>query len=154
MTTNLKPTILTKKDFFQIEECNCGKNPFKYHDSSKNVYTSKCSYTREEYDLKTKKWVHSKKQPCNFYCVYYAERPIFKEINKTLIKKAQKIPDKDLVLEEKLRLLFRFVFISNHTSTLDEINVLVQHNLRRETRKIFYFPSTSQLMRISHYESL
>ena len=153
MKENVSPTVLIKKDFLQINECNCGKNPFRYHDASKNIYVAKCPFVKEEFEIKTKKWIASKKQPCEFYCVYYGERPVFEEIKQTLIIKAQKNPDKNLVLEEKLRLLFRFVFVSNHTATLDEINILVKNSLRREPRKVYYYPSPGH-MRISHYESL
>ena len=154
MTTVKKPTILTKNAFFQIDECNCGKKPFSYHNTSKNEYYSKCTLTKEEFDIKTKKWVVSKKQPCNFYCVYFGERPvILEEVKKVLIVKANKILDVNKILEEKLRLLFKFVFVSNHTATLDEINVLVTNNLKRESRKPYYYPSPGH-MRISHYESI
>ena len=153
MKENIFPKILTKKAFFQIEECNCGKNPFRYHNITKNSYFVKCPLSNEELDIKTKKWVTSKKQPCDFFCVYHGERPVFNEIKNTLIKKAQKNKDKDTILEEKLRLLFQFVFVSNHSSTLDEINILVKNNLRKEPRKAFYFPSPGHL-RISHYETL
>ena len=154
MVSVTKPTILTKNAFFQIDECNCGKKPFSYHNTSKNEYYSKCTLTKEEYDIKSKKWVVNKKQPCNFYCVYFGERPTFlEEVKKVLIVKANKILDVNKILEEKLRLLFKFVFISNHTATLDEINVLVVNNLKRESRKPYYYPSPGH-MRISHYESL
>ena len=79
--------------------------------------------------------------------------PVFQQIN-TILKKACVVKvDKDVALEEKLRLLFRFVFVSNHTSTLDEINILVKNNLKRESRKVYYYPSIGH-MRISHYETL
>ena len=152
MVTPLKPVFLTKKDFFQIEECHCGKKPFSYHNSTKNQHIVKCNSSKEEYDIKTRKWILSKKQPCDLFYIYNGERQVFQEINKRLVQKAQRLPDKDKVLEEKLRLLFQFVLVSNHTSTLDEINILVKNNLRMETRKTFYFPSIGPL-KISHYES-
>ena len=147
------PLVLTKKDFLQIEECNCGKKPFKYIDTSKNIYTSKCNYTKEEYDVKSKKWIISKKQPCDFYCVYYGDRPIFEEVKKIIIKKAQKLQDPNKILYETLKGLFRFVFVSNHTATLDEINILVKNSLKKEPRKVYYYPSPGHL-RISHFELL
>ena len=42
--------------------------------------------------------------------------------------------------------------MSNHSSTLDEINILVKNSLKREPRKTFYFPSIGRFNRISHYE--
>ena len=36
----VRPQILTKKDFFQIEECYCGKNPFRYTDVTNNIYVA------------------------------------------------------------------------------------------------------------------
>ena len=89
MKENVKPAVLTKKDFLQIEECNCGKNPFKYHDVSKNMFVVKCNTTKEDFDLKTKKWIPSKKPPCDMHCVYYGERPVFEEVKNTLVKRAQ-----------------------------------------------------------------
>ncbi len=153
MAEKIRPVLLTKKDFFQIEECYCGKYPFRYTNVSKNQYIAKCNYTGVDYDPKEKKTVPSKKQPCTFYCIYHDSRPVFQEIKNTLIKKTGNETNKDQALEEKLKLLFRFVFVSNHTSTLDEINILVKNSLRREPRKVFYFPSIGSL-RISHYESL
>jgi hypothetical protein len=148
-----RPKVLTRNDFFSIEECDCGKHPFRYHNTSKNEFVLKCSITKDEYDIKLKKWVVNKKQPCDLFCIYYAERPVFQQIN-TILKKACVVKvDKDVALEEKLRLLFRFVFVSNHTSTLDEINILVKNNLKRESRKVYYYPSIGH-MRISHYETL
>ena len=153
MARPILPTFLSKKDFFQIEQCKCGKNPFKYHNTSKNEFVAKCNTPTEEFDIKMKKWVVSKKQPCGFYCIYPAERPIFEEIKKTLIVKAKSVSkDKNKVLEEKLKLLFQFVFISNHTSTLDEINILVRNSLKQEPRKIYYTEGIYK--KISHYESL
>jgi len=154
MSENKRPTFLTKKDFFQIEECKCGKSPFRYKDISKNVYVAKCPFVKEELDIKTRKWVQSKKQPCDMHIIFCEERPVFEEVKNTLIKRAQQLPNKDSVLEEKLKLLFRFVFVSRHTSTLDEINILVKNTLHREPRKVYYFPSSDGNMRISHYEPL
>ena len=154
MMENKRPTFLTKKDFFQIEECKCGKSPFRYQDVSKNQFIQKCNSVKEEFDIKTRKWVQSKKQPCDTYNVFCGERPVFQEVKNTLIKRAQQLPNKDRVLEEKLKLLFRFVFVSRHTATLDEINILVRNSLHREPRKVYYFPSSDGHMRISHYEPL
>ena len=153
MAENIRPELLTKKDFFQIDECYCGKHPFRYLNVSKNQHFAKCNYTKEEYDPREQKMVAAKKQPCTFYCAFYDSRPVFQEIKNTLIKKVSVTLDRDSALEEKLKLLFRFVFISNHTSTLDEINILVKNSLRREPRKVYYFPSPGHL-RISHYEPL
>ena len=150
---NKKPIPLTKKDFFNIEECNCGKTPFRYHNTSKNEFIVKCNTPTDEYDLKLKKWVKCKRQPCDFFYVYYAERPVFEEIKTTLIKRANLYFDKNKVLEEKLKLLFQFLMVSNHTSTLDEINILVKNNLKREPRKTYYSPSLSYFMPVVGYES-
>ena len=150
---NKKPIPLTKKDFFNIEECNCGKTPFRYHNTSKNEFIVKCNTPTDEYDLKLKRWVKSKRQPCDLLYAYYAERPVFEEIKKTLIKRANLYFDKNKVLEEKLKLLFQFLMVSNHTSTLDEINILVKNNLKREPRKTYYSPSLSYFMPIIGYES-
>jgi len=153
MAENIRPTIVTKKDFFQIEECYCGKHPFRYLNVSKNQHYAKCNTVSHEYDSKENKFFPTKKQHCDFYYAFYDVRPVFQEVKNTLIKKTETIVDKDVALEEKLKLLFRFVFVSNHTSTLDEINILVKNSLRREPRKVYYFPSPGHL-RISHYEPL
>jgi hypothetical protein len=153
MKENQSPAILTHKAFSQIDECKCGKNPFRYHDVTHNVYVLKCSTTKEQFDIKTKSWVPSKKPPCDLFCKYYGERPVFEEIKNIIIKKSQQLKNKDQVLEEKLRRLFQFVFVSRHSATLDEINILVQYSLLQEPRKIYYYPSPGH-MRISHYETL
>jgi len=151
---NRRPVPLTKKDFFEIEECKCGKTPFRYHNTSKNEFIVKCNTPPEEYDLKSRKWTKCKRQPCDLLCAYYGERPIFEQIKKTLIRRANAQPDYNKVLEEKLRLLFQFVTISNHTSTLDEINILVKNNLKKEPRKTYYSPTTSYFMPVVGYETL
>ena len=151
---NKRPVPLTKKDFFEIEECKCGKTPFRYHNTSKNEFIIKCNTPPEEYDLKLRKWTKCKRQPCDLLCAYYGERPIFEQIKKTLIKRANAHTDYNKILEEKLRLLFQFVTISNHTSTLDEINILVKNNLKKEPRKTYYSPSPSYFMPIVGYETL
>ena len=61
--------LLTKNDFNDLYECNCGKNLFKYTDESKNISYAKCNYVKEEYDIKNKKWIISKKQPCDFLAI-------------------------------------------------------------------------------------
>lgn len=136
MENRPRPRPLTAKDFFQLEQCQCGKSLFRYHNTSKNEYIAKCSIPKEEYDIKTRKWVATKKQPCNTLYAYYGERPIFEEIKNVLIRRARTVaPCKDKILEEKLRLLFRFATVSNHSSTLDEINILVRRSLKKEPRK-------------------
>jgi hypothetical protein len=135
MENRARPKPLTAKDFFQLDECHCGKNLFRYHNVSKNEYIAKCNTAREEYDLKSRHWTISKKQPCDFFYAYYAERPVFKDIKNTTKKTKQLKINKDKLLEEKLKSLFNFVFISNHTCTLDEINITVKLNLRREPLK-------------------
>jgi hypothetical protein len=104
----------------------------------------------EEYDIKTKQWFFSKKKPCDFHCVYNGERPVLEYIKKvlTVSKKATEIS-----LEEKLKLLFSFLMVSNHSSTLDEINIIVRNKLKREPRKTFYLVSTTKHLAVSHYES-
>ena len=149
--------FITKEKYDSIEECQCGGPVFKYHDTSKNVFVIKCGYFKKvlEVEKETKKrmWVVSKKPACDWVCKYNGPRPVFNEINITLnkyIEKSNLDPHKQL--EQKLKLLFRFLYVSNHTSTLDEINVLVKNSLYREPRKTFYYPTVGAFMRVSHYE--
>ena len=51
-----KQQIITKQQYSDLDECDCGKSPFKYHDVTKNVYIAKCANVKHELDLKTKKW--------------------------------------------------------------------------------------------------
>jgi hypothetical protein len=132
MENQSRPKPLTSKDFFQLDECHCGKSLFRYHNISKNEYIAKCATAPEEYDIKLKKWVNSKKQPCKCFYAYYAERPVFKDITPKIKKNRQLRQNKDQLLEDQLKSLFNFVFISNHSATLDEINIIVRLNLRRE----------------------
>ena len=151
--------FISKKKYDSIEECNCGGPVFKYHNVSKNVFMVQCGYHKKVLDIdkttKKKVWIVPKKVSCGWKCMYNGERPVFEEINKNLItyvdiKKQKNIHEK---LEDKLRILFNFLFISNHSSTLDEINILVKNNLLREPRKTFYYPSIGHYMRVSHFES-
>ena len=142
----LKPTVLTSQQYDDLETCKCGKLFFKYHDTSKNHYVSKCSNVKEEFNIKTRKWTLSKKQPCGELYVYYGQRPVFAEILKVENTKPVVLHN-GKSLENRLRDLFRFLFVSNRTSTLDEINLIVRLELNREPRKIFYSPTTTVWMK-------
>ena len=152
-----KKEFVTKNVYDSIEECKCGGPVFKYHDTSKNVFIAKCGYFKKIIDIeketKKKIWIVPKKISCDWVCVYNASRPVFVEINKKIsvfVEKNVICPHKQL--EQKLTLLFKFLYVSNHTSTLDEINNFVKNNLLREPRKTFYYPTIGQFMRISHRE--
>jgi hypothetical protein len=155
--TNTK--FITKKAYDSIEECECGGPIFKYQDTARNVFVVKCGYFKKVLDIdkitKRKVWVVPKKVACDWICTYHGERPVFSEINKKLSNFVEKNVTKDphRQLEEKLKLLFRFLYLSTHSTTLDEINVLVLNNLLREPRKTYYYPSIGHFMRISHMES-
>jgi hypothetical protein len=140
---------LTRDDFLNLEECECGKPFFKFNNSSKNTFIAKCANFKEEYDMKTKKWTTSKKQPCGDYYVYHGPRPVFKEIQKAIVTKYSTTN----TLEERLKALFRFLFVSKYSSTIQEIDLIVQNELNREPRKTFYYPTTGLFMKISHKES-
>ena len=141
--------ILDKNSFDEIEKCNCGKDVFRFHNTTKNMFVVKCPNFSHEINKNIKTWVPSKKQPCDFYCVYYGPRQVLIEnVKKVVVSKFTEIS-----LEERLKILFRFVVVSNHSSTLDEINLIVRNNLKKEPRKTFYFPSTTLVMRVSHLES-
>ena len=141
--------VLTKVAFEEIDECLCGKHVFKYHNTSTNTFVLKCGNTKEDFDLKTKKMVPSKKPYCGMHCVYYAERPVFKEIEKTV---TELVKFKTFTLEDRLRFLFSFLRVTNRTSIIQEIDNIVQYTLKRQPRKVFYFPSIGH-PRVSHRES-
>ena len=150
--------FVTRQVYDETEECNCGGPIFKFHNTSRNVFVAKCGYFKKiiEIDRETKRkiWISPKKVACDWRITYNAERPVFKEINKTLIKSvASNKKNIHERLEEQLKVLFKFLYISNHTCTLDEIDILVRNNLLREPRKTFYYPTTSYFMRISHRET-
>jgi len=151
--------FITKKEYSEIEECNCGGPIFKYHDCTHNTFVVKCGYFKKvlEIDKNTKKkiWITPKKVACDWKCVYHGERPVFAEINKGLIKTFE-IKNKKNVheqLEDKLKILFKFLHVSTHSSTIQEIDILVENNLLREPRKTFYFPTIGHFMKESHKES-
>jgi hypothetical protein len=148
--------FITKNEYDSIDECNCGGPIFKYHDTSRNKYIIKCGYFKKviDFDKQTKRriWITPKKSACDWMCVYNGERPIFKEINNTLIKSITKNKNEKNIheqLEQKLKVLFKFLYVSTHSSTLDEINILVKFHLLREPRKRFYYPTTDLIMRFS-----
>jgi hypothetical protein len=141
--------ILTKHAFDDLCECHCGKPLYKITDGSKNISYARCNYTKEEYDIKTKKWVISKKQPCDFLAIYHGERPVI--IHKPKPVKMKYVEKYNI--EKELTNLFNFLFVSNRTSTLSEIDIIVRTQLLREPRKKFYFPSTTIFPRFSHYET-
>jgi hypothetical protein len=144
------PKVLSKQAFDDTTECYCGKNLFRFHNTSKNIHIGKCAYIKEEYDTKTKKWVLSKKQPCSLFICYNSTRPVFAQIeNKKTINVYQ---DKN-TLEDHLRRLFDFLMVTDRTSIIQEIDLIVKYNLRRQPRKTFYFPTTTLFMKVSHLES-
>jgi len=157
--TNNNVQFVTKKQYDSIDECKCGGPIFKYKDITKNEYVVKCGYYKNiiEIDKNTKKkqWIIPKKVSCDWKAIHCGERPIFQEINKNISKYIENkvVGDVHKQLEEKLKVLFRFLYISTHSVTLDEINVLVEYNLLRKPIKTFYFPTTSLFMKISHKES-
>jgi hypothetical protein len=140
----------TRRDFFELEECHCGKALFRFHDTTKNIYVAKCQYTPTEFDLKMKRWVTSKKQPCNFIGTFNGERPVFSELTNT-VKRITK--NTSINLEERLNILFSFLIVSKLNSTLQEIDLIVKNRLRREPRKIYYYPTTGLFMREAGRES-
>jgi len=144
----LKPQNLTKNEFDSITECDCGKPVFRYHNTSKNVFIIKCPNTRYEYDLKSRKWVISKRQPCDLYAVYNGSRPQLAEIKNKIITPYIEKCD----IEKRLRLMFDFLLVSKWSSTIQEIDLIVKNKLHREPRKVFYYPSIGHL-RVSHRES-
>ena len=148
MANKTKPTIYTKSDFFDTTECDCGKPVFRYHNTSKNMFTLKCPNTKYEFEPKTKKWVLSKKQPCATFGVYHGERPVFANI----INKCIPVVIDTNSLEKRLKALFQFVFVSKYSSTIQEIDLLVKNKLKREPRKVYYYPSIGNL-RVSHRET-
>jgi hypothetical protein len=121
--------VLTHSEFINLVECHCGKPLFKFTDTCKNICYARCNYTKEEYDIKKRVWVPSKKQPCNFLRMYHGERPVFKEIQKV---EEIKPTVREFTLERELKELFSFLMVSNRTSTLDEINILVRTKLKRQ----------------------
>jgi hypothetical protein len=144
---------VTLQQYNNIDGCFCGKKPFRYYNISSNDRIAKCAFTKDEFDIKTREWVTSKKQPCGFNVVYHGERPVFKEIQQKIIKVAEKTPDPHLALQKKLEGLFRFLFVADRDVTLQEIDILVKYNLRREPRKIFYYPTVGLWMREACRES-
>ena len=156
-SSDQKYFFITKNEYDSIDECNCGGPIFKYHDTTRNKFIVKCGYFRKIIDFdkitKRKLWITPKKSACDWMCVYNGERPVFKEINNTLVKSIG-INNKNIheQLQEKLKVLFKFLYVSTHSSTLDEINILVKFNLLREPIKTFYFPTTDLKM-ISERES-
>lgn len=142
-------TFVTHREYLDSEECYCGKRPFKYHDEGKNKFIAKCPILHDP-----------KKKSCDFNIVYHGARPVFhrdplQEINGILKKhtNAKKYTDPNKELEEILTNLFTFLFVSNRTSTLDEINILVRTRLLRPERKIFYLVTTDRFLREDHRES-
>jgi len=127
----------------------CGKPLFRYHDVSKNIYVSKCASTKYVLDIKTRKFVLSKKPPCKSHNIYHGERPVFTEIKKVILN-ARPVEES---IEQKLKRLFSFFKISGRNTVLQEIDIIVKYDLNRLPRKTYYFPSIGAL-RISHYESI
>jgi len=135
--------FVTKREYDELEECNCGGPILKFHNTSSNVFTAKCGYFKKiiEIDKETKRkvWITPKRPACNWRVSYPGERPVFKEINKVLIKSVTtQTKNVNEQLEEKLKLLFRFLHVSNYSSTLNEIDILVKNNLVREPRLKVY----------------
>ena len=148
--------FITKNEFDSIQECKCGGPIFKYHDTTENTMTAKCGYVSKiiDFEKETKKkiWVPAKKQPCNFKCRYHGTRPVFQEIHnkiEAVVNKRESDPNKNL--EERLRILFKFLIVCRYDHTLHEINIIVKNSLQRETIKKFYYPNVNYL-KFSHYE--
>ena len=121
---------LTKINFNNLTECECGKKIFKFHNTSTNVFYARCS----NFDAKPKK---NKLSACSLSWSFTDIKPILHENKKKeiLILNVKEI-NFDKILEEKLRILFKFLYVSNNSSTLDEINILVKNKLKKESKFI------------------
>jgi hypothetical protein len=141
--------FISKKEYNDLDECECNKKFFKWQNTSTNMYIAKCAVCSHEFDLKTKKWVLNKKKSCEMIFAFQDTKPVFpKEIEKIKQKVVQNVST-----EERLKQLFSSLFATNFSTVLQEIDVLVKTELKREPRKTFYFPSTTGFLRVSHKET-
>ncbi len=145
---------VTFDDFNDTEECHCGKKLFQYHDSARNIHVKKCSVRTEEYHLKCNTFKQNNKKKCDFFIMYHhIERPVLAEINKALTRTINKAVDPHKQLEQKLTNLFTFLLLANRDVTLQEIDILVEKQLLRKPRIVYYIPCIPQLV-VSHKESI
>ena len=151
-----------KEDWDECDECyGCGQKVFKYYNMSKRVYFAKCGIVDKICEIKNKRmtWVKNKKRPCGWNAIFevqgdtdwvVSEKPVnpppkpFKEIKEETNKQ----------LESYLRSKFAYLKVSRNQVALQEINNIVEKTLLREPRKIYYYPTSKQFMRISHYEKI
>jgi cobalamin biosynthesis protein CobT len=150
---------ITQKEWVDLEECECGGPLFKFHDTSVNVFVVKCGHVKEtlEFETRTKKklWFISKKQPCGFMCIAISEKPDYENYKKTDIPKEKFVVENfNKKIEERLRDLFNYYFLSKRDSVIQEINLLVKNKLYRKSRITYYLPTTELLLRESHKESI
>jgi hypothetical protein len=149
---------ITQKEWVDLDECECGGPLFKFHDTSVNVFVVKCGHVKEtlEFETRTKKklWFISKKQPCGFMCISSSERPDYQEYKKLECKEKVVVENYNKKLEERLRDLFKYYFLSKRDTVIQEINLLVKNKLYRKSRITYYLPTTELLLRESHKESI
>jgi hypothetical protein len=125
--------LSTKEDWINTENCKCDKKVFKFHDSTDNVFVIKCNVTKEEFDIKTKKWIASKKKNCGLFLTFHGTPPEYQSVPLAPKEKNKKVlPGITGGIKERLEDLFGYLMLSNNSSTLQEINLLVKYRLHRK----------------------
>jgi len=149
-------TKISFEEYNDIEECDCRKPVFKYTDTTRNISVLKCATSDREFIPKTKEWIYSKRVPCKLFCIYVGDTPEYPItiVRKTLATVIDNQEDRNKALTDKLAMLFKFAKLTTRTSVMDEINYLVKTKLQRQPRKIYYFPTTSLFMKVSHHEPI
>jgi len=126
---------ITKGEWLDTDFCDCGKQIFKYQDTTNNVFVMKCKlpYSKDSSDGNTS----SKKQGCGMFKVYFGERPVY-DFSSGTCKKDENNETNDLIFY-KLDLLFKYVLVNQNINThktslsVQYINYLVKNKLKRLT---------------------
>jgi len=143
---------LTLNDYLKTNTCKCGGPVFKYIDSTNGIYVIKCGYLTQEYDIKKKEMILSKRQPCNYLIKIKKVEPISDNIinessrinmqspriNPIIIPRIIPIINKDSITRHTLEILFKYLFISKKRNTLQEINNIVKNKLLKEPNFNYY----------------
>ena len=130
---------LTLNDYLKINICKCGGPVFKYIDSTNGIYVIKCGYLTQEYDIKKKEMIVSKRQPCNYLLKSEKnEKKNNEEIISNQVISNKAIINKDSITRHTLEILFKYLFVSKKRNTLQEINNIVKNKLLKEPNLNYY----------------
>ena len=126
----------------KMVQCNCGGKLNKWNNISDNTFHVMCAKPKYECDLKAKKWTKPsvRRRSCGYHKIFKGGKS--HEFSEKISLKEELPPKKYKfkahTLEEDLRQKFKYLLLSGHSGTLQQIDIIVKQKLKREPRRKYY----------------